>query len=304
MRKYVVLVVILVLLVVIAFLLEFPRFASGPSSTALVSVNPAAPASINISRGGTALTLRKSTEGWTVSKGGLEHPADSLRAARILALAQGMEGDVVSVNPENHSIFGVDEAGGTLVTLSDENDSTLASFILGKPSKDFSCTYVRRAFSQDVYAVAGFLSSDFRADADFYRRRSILDFAEADLETLRLIYPERSLTFARDTLGGMVLIEPEAATFDTASLRQAISGLSRLKATGFDDSAGEDEAGLESPGLTVVTALRNRESFELRVGDLKDKSYRVVRVGDPVTYLVNKSLTETFYKTYETYLGR
>lgn len=304
MKKYLALVIILILLVVIAFLLELPRRGAGPASTTLFSIDPAAPASIGISRDASMLTLRKRASGWTVSAGGAEYPADTLRLASILELMAGMEGDVVSVNPDNHSIFGVAETGGTLVTVWDETDSVLASFILGKPSKDFLSTYLREASSQDVYAVPGFLSSDFRADADFYRRRSLLNFAEADIETLRLIYPEKSLVFARDTLGGMALEEPGDASFNSTRLKQAISSLSRLNATAFADSADEGDAGLQSPRLAVVVTLRNGESFRLNVGDLEEMSYYVAMEGDPVIYLVNKRTTETFYKTYETYLGR
>jgi hypothetical protein len=304
MKKYAVLIVILVLLVAIGVLLELPRIASRPSSKVFVSVSPSAAASIEISQGTSSLALRDTPTGWTVSVNGGEYPADPARIDGILLITEKMEGEVVSVNPENHPIFGVDRASATLATLTDEHDSTLASILVGKPSRDFTSTYVRLVHSEDVYAVTGFLKSSFRSDPDFYRKRTILSFQEADLETLKLVYPEKSLTFARDTLGEMALLQPKDSAFDSTSFKRAISTLSRLSATGFEDSADIEGTGLRFPKLMLTAILRNGQFFTLSVGDLKDDSYYLMKEGDPTIYLVNRSVTEKFYRTYEAYLGR
>jgi hypothetical protein len=304
MKKYLVLIVILAILVVIAFLLEFPRIGSGPSSRVFVAVEPTAAAFITISQGPSSLTLERTLEGWAVSAGGAEYPADPARLEGIFAVTESIEGDVVSVNPDNHSIFGVDSESATLVTVTDKNDSTLASLLLGRPSKDFTSTYVRRATSEDVYAVAGFLKSYFRTDIDFYRRRTVFDFAEADLETLELIYPRRSFTLARDATGEMVLIQPEDTFLDSTYVDQSMRVLSGLTAAGFHDNAMVEETGFRNPGLRAVLVMRGGSRDTLFVGNRKGDSYYARRSGDPTTYLLSKPIAERFLKDLDDHLER
>lgn len=295
---------ILLLLVAMAVLLELPRRRPGSSSLELVEADISSIASVEISQSTSTVTLKKTGDGWTVSAAGSAYPPDTARMSGALATLAGMNGEIVSVNPENHALFGVDTLGGVLVTLRDRTESALASLVIGKPSRDFTGTYVRQDFSDEVCLVTGFIRSYLRPDVDFYRNRAILDFDESELETLKLVYPDESLTFARDTLGVMVLASPRNASFDSASVKQAISTLSRLNATGFDDDATPEQTGLEVPRFVVILSMSSGKTDTIQVGNTKDNSYYVKRSGDPVTYLLAKPATDRFFKNRGTYLGR
>jgi hypothetical protein len=293
---------ILLLLAAIGLLLKLQPSGSKPLPFASVKRNMLV--SIRISKGSEAITLRKAETGWVAEAAKGTYTADTARIIPLLAITEEMEGIPVSVYAQSHSTFGVDEASGTILALTDRCDSTLLSVLVGKRSPDSKSTYIRPSSSESVYAVPGFPREYLQADVDFYRDRTILGFAPDDLDTLRLIYPEKALTFSRDSMGNLILVHPENSSFDSTALKRAVRALSMLRATGFADGKRSREAGLVSPRLNVVLILRTGKVLNLQVGDAKDNAYYARKVGDPVTYLINRMITEKFYRPYESYNDR
>jgi hypothetical protein len=304
MRKLLPLLIVLVLLIMVAFLLEFPRRKGVSRSEAVLALESESVASFRIAQGSSGVTLAKSEQDWLVRGADRVYPADTGRIHAALEAARQMTGEIVSVNPGNQEVFGVDEAGGTKVELRGLKDSLLASVIIGKPDRDFAATYVRRSISNDVYSIPGFLKSQFRTDLDYWRRRAILSFSQSDLDTLRILYPKASLTFARGADGSMILVQPDSAPFDTSSLEEALRTLTSLSASGFADDKSSEESGLQSPLARFVLVMKSGAGDTLLVGGLKDKTYYVGKAGDPITYLVPKGVTERFLKERSSYLAR
>ncbi len=303
MKKLLPLLAVLLLLLLVAFLLEFPRKKGATTTGTLLALEPQSVASFRISQGASEVALARSGQDWLARYADRTYPADTGRIRAALEATGQMAGEIVSVNPGNRQVFGVDEESGARIELKDSRDSLLASIVMGKPDRDFQATYVRLSSSNDVYSIPGFLKSLFRTDLEYWRRRAIISFSESDLDTLKILYPKAALTFARDVDGIMVLVQPESTTFDTSSLEQAVRTLSRLNASGFADGASPEESGLLSPEAKFVLVMKSGGADTLLVGGFEDKMYYVRKAGDPTTYLLPKAVTERFLRERASYLA-
>lgn len=102
---------------------------------------------------------------------------------------------VVSSKPEKHTLFQVDSASGTWVTVF-EGGSPRAGFVVGKMAAGYTDTYARAASSDEVAVVAGSFSWTFNRPVRDWRDKAILTLARPDVKDVTYQYGDTTFTLA------------------------------------------------------------------------------------------------------------
>jgi hypothetical protein len=138
-----------------------PRISGGKKDALLFpGFNPDEALSILIKDPSREQTLRRVNGEWKAANY-YNYPADPQRVGELLRAVKDLRrASVVSRNPAKRAIYQVGE-GGLEVRVMGSDDKTLAHLLVGKPSPDFTSTYIRRADSDEVIAAGGLIKSAF-----------------------------------------------------------------------------------------------------------------------------------------------
>jgi hypothetical protein len=126
-------------------------------------------------------------------------------------------------------------------------------------------TYVSIGGSDDVHAVKTYQTSALGKRLDDLRDKRILDFVTDAVRGLSVRWPEGGVVVRREGEEWR-LIEPAAGRADASTVDSALSNLSFLRASGFEDEPPPDsESGLDRPELQVELELApEKEGSEAR----------------------------------------
>ncbi len=153
----------------------------------LVSIEAEKIDEVRISKGDSAIVIRKANGQWTVSKNDKTLPADSGLVARMIQSARALHPKrLASRKQEKWPEFQVDLASGTKVAFLSEGD-TEGELVVGKfgfnqpagggDGGQFggqnieAYTYVRLVDEDEVYIVDGFLSASFPTAVNEWKRK-------------------------------------------------------------------------------------------------------------------------------------
>jgi hypothetical protein len=176
-------------------------------------------------------------------------------------------------------------------------------------------TYVSVGGSGPVYAVRTYSVSALAKRLDELRDKRIVEFATEAVRGLAVRWPDGGVVLAREEgageaqpgeegkapAAGWRLVEPVAGRADASTVDSALSNLSFLRATGFEDAAAPDaESGLESPDLEIeLTLAPGSEGAEPRkisvaFGPPLASGDRLVRSGGPTLFRVPGTRIEDY----------
>jgi hypothetical protein len=161
-------------------------------------------------------------------------------------------------------------------------------------------SYVSVGGKDDVYAVPTYRVSSMAKRLDELRDRRILDFAEDAVRGLSLRWPDGRVVLEREGEQWR-LVEPLAGKADASTVETALSNLSFLRATGFEDAPPPDaESGLDRPDLAVELVLAPEKEggeprrLELAFGKPLASGDRLVRSGQAPLFRVPGSRLDDY----------
>lgn len=138
---------------------------------------------------------------------------------------------LVSKNSGNHKSYGLDEANGILLTLSQKGQTT--SFLIGNSAS--SGFYAKKHNSGNAYIMSGgFISTELSQDVSAWRNKTVLNIAKDQFQKAELIAGGKTVTAAKNQDGKL---EAEASGKKQV-LEQAVSdkilmAINPLVADGF-----------------------------------------------------------------------
>lgn len=206
----------------------------------LLGGTPAPPVSVRITGTADSLQLVRGEAGWRVNG----RPADSARVESFLdALLEARLGDLAAREPEAHARLGVAEEGeeGRRVTIRTEGGEE-AAFHVGRRASGGG-RFVRRADEPEVYVLPGPLADLLTRSPETLRERRIVALDTAAVREITVRRGGEELTLARAD-GGWRLGDAPA---DTARVRELLSGLSDLQASGFPPDSVAAAADFAAP---------------------------------------------------------
>ncbi|MCP4094158.1 MAG: DUF4340 domain-containing protein [Planctomycetes bacterium] len=235
---------------------------------------------VAVSDGTESVTLQLSESGrWRVVE--KQHPMDM---GRLMMVVQNLSEintiDVVSVNPEKHSVYGVAEGQGTRVQVFGENDMVLADWIAGslrhqeigagqKPVMEF---YMRDGRSDVVYlsgeAIHPPATPTTWCDTHFLAQvedASVTAVERFDFTTSDSWRIERVPQVATDAWNLTKPTERPAMSYAGESLAFSITGLRAADVVGTMNSDGADDARYGFPQDRFIVSIGDLP-FEFELG--------------------------------------
>ena len=144
-----------------------------------------------------SLTIKRVGGHWRITDP-YNYPANPSYANTLLEKAAQLEVEtVITNNPDKYSEYELDDTTASYVEIGKEGGA-IDKFYCGKPSKNYTHTYMRRADSDDVLLVAGTPRSSFTRRPKDWRDKKILDLDRAMVERILLKFPDETAELVRE----------------------------------------------------------------------------------------------------------
>jgi hypothetical protein len=182
----------------------------------------------------------------------IEFRADAVGADGIASALAQLTSESSYPNPQHPAVYGLGEGGRDVRFGVGGTEHRLR---IGAKTPMGGNSYVSVGDRSEVYAVPTYRVSAIAKRLDELRDRRIVEFSEEAVERLALRWPDGAVVVAREGEEWR-LVEPAPGRADATTVDSALSNLSFLRATGFEDAALPDaETGLDRPDLEVEIAL-------------------------------------------------
>jgi len=191
--------------------------------------------------------------------------ADSMAVKTMINNAADMTvGDIISQNPDRQSEFQVDSINGILVEFYN-NDNLLASVIAGKPSQDFSHTFVRKPNSDDVYLANGLISYVYNRKRTQWYDKTIFSFVPGSISDVEMIYPDKSYKLALHDSIWYISKNPhqDSIVADSMKAEAFINSLIRIDAIDFANASDSGLIDFKNPPLILNVTLSDGSEHRL-----------------------------------------
>ncbi|MDH3686624.1 MAG: DUF4340 domain-containing protein [Myxococcales bacterium] len=222
--------------------------------------------------------LERDSGVWTLTRP-VDFPADAAAADGLAGSLASLMSESAFDEPAPLAEYGLD--GEPLVRF--EAGEREGALRVGKTSPVGSNTYVATAADAPVYVVETYRTTALRKSLDDLREKRILDFDERQLRRLALRWPDGGVVLTRESEETpWRVIEPVADAADDSTVDRLVSDLRYLRAIGFDDAPGDDEAlGLATPAfdadLELAASDEESRRIGIAIGDATSDDKRAVR---------------------------
>lgn len=280
------LIVVLVVVVAIFVVLQMISNRSEKEKPLFPAFRPEKAAKIIINGKQKQTVLAKQGEVWIVTSED-SFPAEDGAVNRIFdEIGKFSRKDVVSKNPEKHSVYQVDSTG-TAVVVEDSKGDTLVAFVIGKVGPDYQSTYVRDILTDEVILSPSYLPPVFERGKRTWQDLSICDCQPGDITKVHIDRPSEQVTLARDASGSWYVSEPESIACDSHHVSRMLRTLAYLKGDEIAGRTPVEGSGLAEPDSSVWFELTNGRKEKLIFGNMTDRKQIYTRL-DPgnIVYLV------------------
>ena len=237
-----------------------------------------------------------------------KYPAAKANIERLFeTLKKAGEGEVVSKNPQNHTLFEVDKASGTRVKFFGKNDILLADVYIGKMGANYIAptTYVRAADSDEVLSVSGMMMGLFQGREDNWRERTIFELQPENITGFIITQPgQPNIRLARLASDEWTCMSPKSFPIKKDDGTRMANTFARLRASSFIKDYPQkpyEEYGIGPQSTTITALLKDASSTPtLFIGhESKDQpnQYYVRAEGQEQVYLIYKYMRDGLAKT-------
>lgn len=193
--------------------------------------------------------LIRSGRRWRVGR----WPADSARIEGLWrAFDEADASELVARSPEDHARLGVTESEATHVILYASGEPR-AHLLVGASGSAWPSAYARESGVDEVYLLRGELSSLVGRSADEWRNRRIARFDPIAVDRVVVVEGANTVVLERAQSAWTVTADTAPPVpADSAAVRRAVEGLSRLSSAGFAPDVILDRLDFEHPAARVA----------------------------------------------------
>ena len=236
---------------------------------------------------------------WTLTSPSVGRADTTAIDAMAQALASLPRKGVVA-SPGERTEYGLGPAAKRIRFVADGHAGEL---LIGRSTPVGGHVYVSvlgEGRDEAVEYVERYRVNAFNRNLDDLRERQILDFEASELRTLRISWPSAAspddrveVALARDASGDWQLGVPVVSAADPQTLRDLISSLQFLRATGFIDvRTDEDDAALANPAMIFHWTLAG-DHLERRMR-IAEGDRTIVEGPDGQRYTIDAQEMEAF----------
>ena len=157
--------------------------------------------------------------------------------------------------------------------------------------------YIKVPDRDQVFLVSKYSVERLTKKPIDFRDKSIVDVKPEQIASVQIDFADKKIELQRAgedwkaTAPADLVVDPNKA-------KAVVSGFTNLKAYAFADEAFAKE-GMAKPAGSVTVRLKDKTSFTLKFGALKEQDYPVQKVGTPEVFVLKKYAAERFLKKPE-----
>ena len=297
MKKSTLILAIIFIVLVIAVLItrQGPRVERGTLADSLANIDTLSVTQIQIKKPDEEFVFEKTGGQWMITSPA-EYKANQDFVRQILKTFVELRVESsISENPEKHEKFEVDTAGTEMVFFA--GDNKLASLIIGKPSQDYSHTYVRESDLPEVFLVKGVLSGQLNRTLDSWRDKTIFKAQKTDITQLALVYPEETITlYWTGANWTMSTSEMDNLTADQQAVDRILNTLSNFNASLFPKEEEYAEVNFDTPDFRLDITTIDGITVLRMVEEEENNRFFVHKEGEPTIFQVYKGTVSNLMK--------
>lgn len=214
------------------------------------------------------ITLKRMGGIWKITDP-YDYPANPSYIETLLKKVQALEYEsLITSNKDKYENYEVDGEEASYIEIGKEGD-VVDKFYCGKPSKNYTHTYLRPADKDEIWLVAGTPRSSFTRNPKDWRDKKILRLDKTMMERILLKFPDETVELTRSiSMPDMdtTLTEPDTSwtvipkrgkPFKPADnvLNRIRNTLSRMNATDFMVKGEDEIPSFDKPDFTVEVFL-------------------------------------------------
>jgi hypothetical protein len=237
---------------------------------------------------GAIVRAERGDTGWRIVEP-VEFPGDAFALDGLVSAAAEATSEAVYEEPQPLEVYGLQEGAPEVRFAAGAGERALRT---GKKTPIGGKTYALVVGEDAVHTIAAFQANAFDKSFDDLREKRILDFDPKGARRIVVSWPDARVELVRDGESWNVAA-PIDGPADAAAVRDLLSDLEFLRATGFEDAPASDaELGLDRPAFAVeleVTAAEEGAEprrVALAIGSGVDGEDRFVRGAWPSLYRV------------------
>ncbi len=237
---------------------------------------------ISINKGNT-IDLTKVDNQWKASDDNFKnsYDADNNKIEGILnSLSSAQVTNISSSNPENYSIFNIDDANGVTVGLFNGTNK-ITTIILGKATS--TGNYLRTEGDANVYLVDKNLTDSITLTLNDYRDKTL---SAGDINNLDKVIAKG---FEIDSSNGTFVLSDNSKTLNQDSTNTFLNNLINFSGVSFASNDDSKKLTGKKPDLTFTINFKNGNSYGFDIYSLSDGNYYAARKKDGAVLIINKS---------------
>jgi len=244
------------------------------------------------------VTLNKTGGEWSITEP-INFPAEQRYIHEVLKRIADMEIEsLVSSREKEQSNYEIDDSSATFVELM-QGDRVLAAFYMGKNASTFRHAYFRKSGSKDIYMVKGSYKYHLNRKLSDWRNKIILEIDRDTVEGFNLIYPEQTISVAREDTIWMVRCEKEEFQATLKAVDPLLNYLKTLRcADFFDPESGETPPDFNKPDFSMEVIYDGGRKKSIAMLPLEDgeRQWYIKKADDDIVYTVYKGTATLLQK--------
>jgi hypothetical protein len=249
---------------------------------------------------GRPVRAERREKGWEIVEP-LVFPGDEFALDGMASALAQVASEAVYEDPQPPEVYGLDDEAREVRFAAGGAEHALRT---GDKTPMGGNSYAAVVGETPVYAVPSFRVNSLRKTSDDLRDKRILRFDSSAVERLSASWPEGRVELVREE-GEWRLGAPVEGAADADTVKDLLSDLSFLRATGFEDEPPPDaETGLDRPAFAVELELAPAAPVEggggeprrlaFAVGSQVLDAARLVRAAQPSLYRIPAERLEDF----------
>ena len=273
---------------------------------------------IHISNKDGDVTMERIGAQWKITDP-YNYPANSRYTNRMLEKLAELELEtLITSSKSKFKDYEVDDSTAAYVEIG-KKDGVIDKFYSGKPSKNYTHTYMRRADSDEVWLVSGNPRTPLRRRPKDWRDKKILGLDRTLIERILLKHPKETVELVRtissplldttlvqaDTSWSVIPKRGKPFSPEDRSLNRMMNTFSRMNSTDFRMEGIDEMPDFSKPEFTVEVFLEGGQhvivDFIQEAPDDEDNTHWLVRKdGDEsVIYVIYQSSVKNLRKLPE-----
>ena len=255
---------------------------------------------------GVQVRAERAEEGWRIVEP-LAFPGDAFALDAVAATAAQASSEAAYEEPQPLAVYGLEPGAPELRFGTETGEYALRT---GKKTPLGGKTYALVIGEEAVHTISIAQANALTRSFDDLREKRILDFDSAGVQRIVVSWPDGRVELVRDG-EGWKLVSPVEGRADDDAVRDLLSDLTYLRATGFEDAPATDaELGLDRPALAVELEVSAGEEageprqLRLAIGSGVEGQDRFVRGAWPSLYRVPSMRLEDFARDVVAYRFR